>query len=55
MVIKGYRGDGKGVGESPGGRGGGFWRWGGNGKEPRVVVKAMGEEQWEAVGRNPGG
>ena len=35
------------------GKGGGFWRWGGNGKDPRVVVEPMGEttrecgRQWE--------
>ena len=33
-------------GEGPQGEGeegGGLWRWGGNGKDPRVLVKAMGE------------
>lgn len=44
---------GRGWERARGGRGG-FWRWGGNGKEPRVVVKAMGEEQWEAVGETLG-
>lgn len=36
---------GNGGGGTPGGgeEGGGLWRWGGNGKDPRVLVKAMGE------------
>ena len=47
--LKGQVGD----GGCSWGREGGFWRWGGNGKDPRVVVEPMGEttrecgRQWE--------
>ena len=43
-------------GEGPQGVGEGLWWWG-NGKDPRVLVKAMGETSRDCggSGRNPGG